>query len=170
MDVPIELIVAAFDEPGKADEVLKDLKNLEKDDLINLVNAAVIVKDANGKGHFDRGKDGLRLPGIGIFQLIAFLVQSLPEISVSIGKRNGNHREFQIGCRTKHIAGENAQSSTIGRDCRIQSNLHAEVGDFWRAFLRHHSRIIALGPPSRRQAISAYVSYFALIPTRRLRD
>jgi len=46
---PIELIVAAFGDETKAGAVLKDLKTLEKDGVILLVNAAVMVKDDNGK-------------------------------------------------------------------------------------------------------------------------
>jgi len=57
MDIPIELIVAAFNDPDKAEEVLKDLKKLEKDGVINLVNAAVIIKDAKGKGSFKETQD-----------------------------------------------------------------------------------------------------------------
>jgi uncharacterized membrane protein len=46
---PIELIVAAFSDESKAAAVLKDLKKLEKDGVILLVNAAVMVKDEKGK-------------------------------------------------------------------------------------------------------------------------
>jgi uncharacterized membrane protein len=46
---PIELIVAAFSDEEKAGVVLKDLKALEKDGVILLVNAAVMVKDDKGK-------------------------------------------------------------------------------------------------------------------------
>lgn len=46
---PVELIVAAFQEQGKAEEVLKVLKQLQKEDIIFLVNAAVMTKDEKGK-------------------------------------------------------------------------------------------------------------------------
>jgi uncharacterized membrane protein len=46
---PIELIVAAFSDESKARDVLNDLKKMEKDGLILLVNAAVMVKDEKGK-------------------------------------------------------------------------------------------------------------------------
>jgi uncharacterized membrane protein len=46
---PIELVVAAFNDETKAGAVLKDLKALEKDGMILLVNAAVMVKDDKGK-------------------------------------------------------------------------------------------------------------------------
>lgn len=46
---PVELIVAAFNEKNKAEEVLKTLKQLEKEEIIFLVNAAVMTKDDKGK-------------------------------------------------------------------------------------------------------------------------
>lgn len=46
---PVELIVAAFNEEKKAAEVLKQLRSLQKEQVIVLVNAAVMTKDQNGK-------------------------------------------------------------------------------------------------------------------------
>jgi uncharacterized membrane protein len=46
---PVELIVAAFTSQEKAGEVLRQLQELQKQDIINLVNAAVMVKDDDGK-------------------------------------------------------------------------------------------------------------------------
>ena len=46
---PVELIVAAFKEEGKAEEVLKTLKELQKQEIIFLVNAAVMTKNEKGK-------------------------------------------------------------------------------------------------------------------------
>lgn len=46
---PVELIVAAFNDPAKADEVLKAVKKLQEEEIIRLLNAAVMVKDAGGK-------------------------------------------------------------------------------------------------------------------------
>jgi len=46
---PIELIVAAFNEEHKANEVLKEIKIIEKDQVIILINAAVLVKDEKGR-------------------------------------------------------------------------------------------------------------------------
>lgn len=48
METPIEFIVAAFNEEEKASEVLKILKKLEKEQVIFLVNAAVMSKDKSG--------------------------------------------------------------------------------------------------------------------------
>ncbi len=46
---PVELIVAAFNDEHQAAEALKTLKAQEKEGLIRLVNAAVMVKDAKGR-------------------------------------------------------------------------------------------------------------------------
>ncbi len=54
---PVEMIVAAFDEENRAEEVLKDLKKLEKAEVINLINAAVLTKDHQGKASFKETQD-----------------------------------------------------------------------------------------------------------------
>jgi uncharacterized membrane protein len=46
---PVELIIAAFNEQNKAGEALKTLRELEKQQVIWLVNAAIMTKDAKGK-------------------------------------------------------------------------------------------------------------------------
>jgi len=46
---PVELIVAGFNEEGKASEVLKEIRKLQKDKVIFLINAAVLSKDEKGK-------------------------------------------------------------------------------------------------------------------------
>jgi uncharacterized membrane protein len=46
---PVELIVAAFNDDKKAAEVLKQLRSLEKENVILLVNAAIMTKDEKGK-------------------------------------------------------------------------------------------------------------------------
>jgi uncharacterized membrane protein len=48
-DVPVQVIVAAFKDEGAASEALKSLEDAKKDKLIDIEDAAVIVKDAQGK-------------------------------------------------------------------------------------------------------------------------
>ena len=50
-DVPVQVIVAAFQEEGAAKEVLKELKALKREKLIGIQNAAVLRKDEKGKIH-----------------------------------------------------------------------------------------------------------------------
>ena len=56
-DVPVQLIVAAFQEEGAAKQALKELKALKKEKLIGIQNAAVIRKDAKGKIHIKETAD-----------------------------------------------------------------------------------------------------------------
>ena len=46
---PVELVVAAFNTEEKAGEVLESLKKLQKEQIIFLVNAAIMTKDEKGK-------------------------------------------------------------------------------------------------------------------------
>jgi len=45
----VELIVAAFDDEDKANQILKHLQNLQKDKVIDIINAAVMVKTGAGR-------------------------------------------------------------------------------------------------------------------------
>ncbi len=57
-----EFIVVAFDEIGKADEVLTRLKGLQKEYLIDLEDAVIAVRDAQGKVDL---KQSVNLVGMG---------------------------------------------------------------------------------------------------------
>src|SRR5512136_1237975 len=48
-DVPVEIIVAAFQDPNGASAALEELKQAKKQGLIKIEDAAVLVKDADGK-------------------------------------------------------------------------------------------------------------------------
>lgn len=48
-DTPVQVIVAAFNSPEKAGQVLAELKQGKKEGLIGIIDAAVVVKDAEGK-------------------------------------------------------------------------------------------------------------------------
>ncbi|MGD9091571.1 MAG: DUF1269 domain-containing protein [Anaerolineales bacterium] len=68
-EVPIQLIVAAFNDEKAADAVLKDLKQAKREKLIGIQNAAVLRKDKNGKLHIKetadmRGGKGAVLGGV----------------------------------------------------------------------------------------------------------
>lgn len=45
----VDLIVVTFDDESKAAEALKDLQDLQKDGIVKVQDAAVIVKDEKGK-------------------------------------------------------------------------------------------------------------------------
>lgn len=48
-EVPVQVIVAAFSNTAEAGQMLADLKQGRKDGLIGIIDAAVVVKDENGK-------------------------------------------------------------------------------------------------------------------------
>ena len=56
-DVPVQLVVAAFQEEGAAKEALQALKVLRKEKLIGIQNAAVLRKDEKGKIHIKETGD-----------------------------------------------------------------------------------------------------------------
>jgi uncharacterized membrane protein len=49
---PVEVFVAAFDNEEQAEEALKDFRSLHREGTIDLIDAAVIVRRADGKVHF----------------------------------------------------------------------------------------------------------------------
>ena len=49
MDESIELIIAAFNNEKKADEVLKEMRKLDRDAILAVLNAAIMVKTQDGK-------------------------------------------------------------------------------------------------------------------------
>jgi uncharacterized membrane protein len=69
-DVPVELIVAAFQDEKGADQALKELKKAKRQGLIKIENAAVLRKDQKGKLHIKETHDmgggkGAVLGGVG---------------------------------------------------------------------------------------------------------
>jgi uncharacterized membrane protein len=56
-EVPVQLIVAAFQDEHSANEALKMLKQAKREKLIGIVDAAVLRKDANGKLHIKETAD-----------------------------------------------------------------------------------------------------------------
>src|SRR4051812_34182218 len=56
-NVPVQLIVAAFQDENGAKQALKQLKQAKKEHLIKIENAAIIRKDAKGKIHIDETRD-----------------------------------------------------------------------------------------------------------------
>ncbi len=69
-DVPVEVIVAAFQDEKAAKSALKELKQASNDGLIKIENAAVLRKDEKGKLHIKETHDmgggkGAVLGGVG---------------------------------------------------------------------------------------------------------
>ena len=64
MATALELIVAVFSEPQRAREVLGELRSAIRDEDLELKNAAVLVKDANGRVQMSETDDVT--PGRGV--------------------------------------------------------------------------------------------------------
>ena len=56
-NVPVQLIVAAFQDEGAAKKALQTLKQAQKEKLIKIENAAVITKNEKGKVHITETAD-----------------------------------------------------------------------------------------------------------------
>ena len=69
-DVPLQIIVAAFQEEDAADAALKTLKEAKKEKLISIDNAAVIRKDEAGKLHIKETSDMSGGKGAGVGTLV----------------------------------------------------------------------------------------------------
>lgn len=56
-DIPVQVIVAAFQDENAANAALNELKDAKKQGLIEIRDAAVLTKDAQGKLHIQDTKD-----------------------------------------------------------------------------------------------------------------
>jgi uncharacterized membrane protein len=56
-DIPVQVIVAAFQDENAANAVLKELQDAKKQGLIEIRDAAVLTKDPDGKLHIKDTKD-----------------------------------------------------------------------------------------------------------------
>lgn len=56
-DAPVEVFVAAFEDEHKAGEALKDFRAMDREGSIDLIDAVVVVRDAEGKVTFEETAD-----------------------------------------------------------------------------------------------------------------
>ena len=56
-DVPVQVIVAAFDDEHGAEKALQELKEARKEKLIGIQDAAILWRDAGGKLHIKETTD-----------------------------------------------------------------------------------------------------------------
>ena len=110
------VLIAAVQRIGKRAVVIGVLRQVgiqqidghdESGQAVNAVapgaNVDVAILDANRKRHFDRGKNGFRLPRIGLLDLVPSLIEALAEIALSVRQRDRHHGQFQVGCRAQHV-------------------------------------------------------------------
>jgi uncharacterized membrane protein len=89
-DVPLQIIVAAFQEEDAADEALKTLKEAKREKLISIDNAAVIRKDEGGKLHIKETADMGGGKGAGVGVLVGGAIGLLAgPLGVAVGSALG---------------------------------------------------------------------------------
>ena len=89
-DVPIEVIVAAFQTEDGAKQALKELKDAKHQGLIKIDDAAVISKDAKGKLHIKETADMSTGKGAGIGAVIGGVVGLIAgPVGVGLGAAAG---------------------------------------------------------------------------------
>ncbi len=89
-DVPVEVIVAAFQDEDGAKQALNELKQAKRQGLIKIDDAAVISKDAKGKLHIKETADMSTGKGAGIGAVIGGVVGLLAgPVGVGLGAAAG---------------------------------------------------------------------------------
>jgi uncharacterized membrane protein len=85
------ILVITFNDENQALAVLKSLKNLEHQDMLNLDDAAVIVKDAEGKVQIKNMAERNVKAGAGIGGLVGLALGGLlfPVAGVALGAAGG---------------------------------------------------------------------------------
>src|SRR6266567_6066015 len=74
------------------------------------------------------GQLGLRVPFLGLLELISCRVKDLAKISLAVSQRHCNHGRSQISCRTERVACQDSQTSAVRRDVWFESNFHRKIG------------------------------------------
>src|SRR5262245_38595334 len=108
---PVQIIVAAFNSPERAGQVMAELKQGKKEGLIGIEDAAVVVKDADGKLKITdakhRGTRGLITGGLvgGVLGLL--LAPPVGAMALSVGALGGligKLRSLPLKAEMKNIA------------------------------------------------------------------
>lgn len=85
------ILVITFEDESQALSVLRSLKNLEHQDMLNLDDAAVIVKDAEGKVQVKNMAERNVKAGAGIGGLLGLAIGGLlfPVAGIALGAASG---------------------------------------------------------------------------------
>src|SRR4051812_8126407 len=65
-DVPVQLIVAAFQDENGAEAALAELKEAKREKLVNIKDAAILRKDVKGELHIKEPSDMTGKKGAGV--------------------------------------------------------------------------------------------------------
>ncbi len=94
--------------------------------------------DFDGDSRLHRFGEIVDRPGHRLLRLPPLLIEPLIKIAPPVEQRDADHRHAQIGCGTNRVAGQNPESSRIGRHQRIQADLHGKVRHEGLAVLPGH--------------------------------
>jgi uncharacterized membrane protein len=125
------ILVITFEDEDQAVSVLKSLKNLEHQNLLNLNDAAVIVKDAEGKVEIkNMTESGVKIGAVGGGAL-GLMIGSImfPVVGTVIGAAAGAliGKTFQTGVDKKFIK-EVTEALTPGSSAILFIVAHENVG------------------------------------------
>lgn len=113
-DVPVQLIVAAFQDETTAKQALKALKEAQKEKLVKIENAAVLRKDEKGKLHIQEtadmgGKKGAVLGGVA-GAAIGLIAGPLLVVPAAVGALVGG-----LAAKLRDSGFSNARLETLGQ-------------------------------------------------------
>jgi uncharacterized membrane protein len=120
-EVPVQLIVAAFNDEKTAKEALKALKQAQKEKLIKIDNAAVLSKDEKGKLHIKEtadmgGKKGAALGGVA-GAAIGLIAGPALLVPVAVGALVGG-----LTAKLRDSGFSNARLETLGESLKPGSS------------------------------------------------
>ena len=85
-----DVVVVTFDNQHEARELRQTLKTLQKDGLLDVEDAAVVVRDAEGKVHVDDETSHSTMLGAGVGGLAGImLLWMFPVVGIALGAVGG---------------------------------------------------------------------------------
>jgi uncharacterized membrane protein len=136
-DNPLQLVVAAFKDEASAKAALKELKQVQKEKLIRIENAAVLRKDQKGKLHITETHDmgggkGAALGGVGgaAIGLIAGPALVVPAaVGALVGGLAAKLRDSGFSNQRLETLGEGLQPGTSAIVAVVEHTWVGEVED-----------------------------------------
>jgi len=137
-DNPVQLVVAAFKDEESAKAALKELKQIQKERLIKIENAAVLRRDQKGKLHITETQDmgggkGAALGGVGgaAIGLIAGPALLVPAaVGALVGGLTAKLRDSGFSNQRLETLGESLQPGTSAIVAVVE---HTWVGEVEQA-------------------------------------
>jgi len=155
-DVPVQLIVAAFQDEKTADAALKELKRAKREGLIDIVDAAVLRKDEKGKLHIKETADmgggkGAALGGVA-GAAIGLIAGPLLVVPAAIGALVGG-----LAAKLRDSGFSNERLQTLGEGLKPGSSaIVAVVEHIWVAQVE--AAMQAAGADAVTAALSADIA------------